>query len=352
MRFLRRQPHRWLTALAALLLLLPATAAAQGDDPVLIELGMTRERASFVLERFEIAVRGVAANQGMPYSPEVLAQLYEFLPSFLEQRVTELVLLDYARTRGLSLPEGRVDEIVAGVRANVGDDDEVFELLLAEAGFRDEAHLRELISESEMVQFAFDAIRDGIELGEAELRVAYQAERGSYLEPAEACVRHILVPELETAEDLADQLREGADFAELAMEFSTDPGSAERGGDLGCLPQGATVQPFDEAAFSADLGELTGPIETQFGFHLLVVDSREDARQLAFDEVRDQIERSLRAERADMALERYIEIANVRTYPERIPPLPETELVPEDGSEDAPDVESEDEATEGDPDTD
>ena len=329
----RRRPQRFLAALAALLLLLPAAAAAQSDDPVLIELGMTRERASFVLERFEIAVRGVAANQGLPYSPEVLAQLYPFLPSFLEQRVTELVLLDYARTRDLTLPEGRVDDIVAGVRANVGDDDEVFELLLGEAGFRDEAHLRELISESELVQLAFDTIRDRVELGEAELRVAYQADRASYVEPAEACVRHILVPDLETAEDLAEQLRDGADFAELATEYSTDPGSAQRGGDLGCLPEGATVPAFDEAAFSAELGELTGPVETQFGFHLLVVDSREDARQLAFDEVREQIERSLRAERADMALERYIEIANVRTYPERIPPLPGTEDVPEDAPE-------------------
>ena len=323
----RRRPQQFLAALAALLLLVPA-AVAQSEDPVLIELGMTRERASFVLERFEIAVRGVAANQGLPYTPEVMAQLYPFLPSFLEQRVTELVLLDYARTRDLALPEGRVDEVVAGVRANVGDDAEVFELLLAEAGFRDEAHLRELISESELVQFAFDAIRDGIEVGEAELRVAYQAERGSYLEPAEACVRHILVPDLETAEALADQLGDGAEFAELAMEFSIDPGSAERGGDLGCLPQGATVPPFDEAAFSTEIGELTGPIETQFGFHLLVVDSREEARQLAFDEVREQIERSLRADRADMALERYIEIANVRSYPERIPPLPEPEDAP------------------------
>ena len=329
MNLTRRRLAPWLALLATLALSLPATTAAQTDDPVLIELGGTRERLSFVLERFEIAVRGVAANQGMAYSPELFAQLYEFLPSFLEQRVSELVLLDYARTRGLSLPEGRVDEVVAGVRANTGDDEAVFVALLEEAGFRDEAHLRELIEESELVQAAFEAIRDGVQVGDDEVRVAYQADRQRFVEPEQVCARHILVAELEEAEELADALREGADFGELARESSIDTGSAERGGELGCLPQGATVPPFDEAVFGAEIGELTGPVETQFGYHLLVVDERLEARQQPVTEVRDQIERELRAERADLALERYLEIANVRVYPERIP-----ELSPDDPEED------------------
>jgi peptidyl-prolyl cis-trans isomerase C len=310
----------FLALIAVLALLLPS-AAAQAADPVLIELGGTRERASFVIDRFEIAVRGVAASQGLPYTQEVFEQLYPFLPNFLEQRATELVLLDYARTRGLALDEGRVDEIVAGVRARANGDDAVFQDLLTAAGFRDEEQLRELIAESELVQLAFDTIRDGVEIGEDELRVAYRGARERFVVPAEACVRHILVEDLETAEAIAESLREGADFAEIAQEESIDPGSAARGGDLGCLPRGATVAPFDEAAFSAEIGALVGPVETQFGYHLLVVDRREEPRQRTFDEVSAQLERELRAERAELALDRYTEVANVRIYPERIPEL-------------------------------
>ncbi len=317
-----RSPHRrspYLALLAAVALLLPASASAQATDPVLIELGGTRERASFVIDRFEIAVRGVAASQGLPFTPEVFEQLYPFLPNFLEQRATELVLLDYARTRDLAVDESRIDEIVADVRATAEADQRDFETLLVEAGFRDEAQLRELVTESELVQLAFEAIRSGVVIGEDELRVAYRGARERFVVPAEACVRHILVEDLEQAETIAESLREGADFAEVAREESIDPGSAARGGDLGCLPQGATVPAFDEAAFSAEIGELTGPIETQFGYHLLVVDSREEARQRTFDEVRDQLERELRAERAEQALDRYVAVANVRLYPERIP---------------------------------
>ncbi len=310
----------WLAALAALALLLPSSAAAQANDPVLIELGGTRERASFVLDRFEIAVRGVAASQGLPFTPEVFEQLYAFLPSFLEQRITELVLIDYARTRGLTVAEATIDEIVANVRATTGEDPEAFEALLLEAGFRDEAQLRELIEESELVQLAFDAIGEAVVVSEDEIRVAYQGLRQRFVESAEVCARHILVEDEATAEAVAESLRAGADFAEVAQDVSIDTGSAARGGDLGCLPQGATVAPFDEAAFSAEIGELTGPIETQFGYHLLMVDSRTEPRQRTLDEVSGQIERELRAERAELALERAIEIANVRIYPERIPP--------------------------------
>ncbi len=314
-----------LAIMAVVLLCLPGNAVAQGADPVLIELGATRERVSFVVERFEIAVRGVAANQGLPYTPDVFAQLYPFLPNFLEQRASELVMIDYARTRGLAVPEGRIDEIVADVRATTGGDDDVFAQLLAEAGFRDEDQLRTLIEESELVQLAFEAIQAGVVVSEAEVRVAYQGTRERYAVPAEVCAKHILVPELAAAEAVIERLEAGEDFAEVAAEVSTDTGSAARGGELGCLPQGATVPAFDEAAFGAEIGALTGPVQTQFGYHLLVVDERIDARQRSFDEVRDQIERELRGERAELALQRAIEIAGVRTYPERIPPLPDAD---------------------------
>ncbi|TVR93236.1 MAG: hypothetical protein EA416_05430 [Trueperaceae bacterium] len=322
-RFLRSTPV--LAIMAVVLLYLPGNAVAQSDDPVLIELGATRERVSFVLERFEIAVRGVAANQGLPYTREVFEQLYPFLPNFLDQRVSELVLIDYARTRGLAVPEGRIDEIVADVRATTGDDDDVFAQLLTEAGFRDEDQLRTLITESELVQLAYEAIEAGVVVSEAEMRVSYQGTRERYVVPAEVCAKHILVPELEDAEAVIERLEAGEDFGEVAAEVSTDTGSATRGGELGCLPQGATVPTFDEAAFGATIGELTGPVQTDFGYHLLVVDERIDERQRSFDEVRDQIERDLRSARAELALQRAIEIAGVRTYPERIPPLPDAD---------------------------
>ncbi len=89
---------------------------------------------------------------------------------------------------------------------------------------------------------------------------------------AEVCVRHILVATQEEAALVAERLDGGEDFAEVAAEVSLDPGSP--GGDLGCSAASRYVPPFAQAAVVAPIGELFGPVETEFGWHLLIVDDR------------------------------------------------------------------------------
>ncbi len=84
-------------------------------------------------------------------------------------------------------------------------------------------------------------------------------------------VRHILVETEEQAQDVLDELEAGADFGELAVERSIDTGSGEQGGDLGPAPRGAYVPPFEEAAWEAEIGTVVGPVESDFGFHVLEV---------------------------------------------------------------------------------
>lgn len=83
--------------------------------------------------------------------------------------------------------------------------------------------------------------------------------------------RHILVEEEETAQELLSELEEGADWVELAAEYSTDQSNAEEGGDLGWFGRGRMVESFEEAAFGAEEGETVGPVESQFGLHLIQV---------------------------------------------------------------------------------
>ena len=92
---------------------------------------------------------------------------------------------------------------------------------------------------------------------------------------AEATARHILVDNETLCEELKTKILDGADFADVAQEHSTCP-SGKRGGDLGSFGPGQMVKEFDAVVFSADLGEVQGPVRTQFGFHLLEVTSRTD----------------------------------------------------------------------------
>ncbi len=88
-----------------------------------------------------------------------------------------------------------------------------------------------------------------------------------------ACARHILVPTEEKANELKDQIANGADFADIARQHSTCPSGA-RGGDLGEFGPGQMVKPFNDVCFNDEVGVVHGPVQTQFGWHLIEVTKR------------------------------------------------------------------------------
>lgn len=93
----------------------------------------------------------------------------------------------------------------------------------------------------------------------------------------EVCAAHILVATPEEADAVLERLDSGEDFAALAIELSTDTGSGAAGGDLGCNTPATYVAPFAEATMTGSIGDVVGPVESQFGFHLIRVDSRTEA---------------------------------------------------------------------------
>lgn len=129
----------------------------------------------------------------------------------------------------------------------------------------------------------------------------YRAHPERFQQPEQVRVRHILIAAKEPdaraqAEQLLQQLKDGADFATLAKERSADPGSAPKGGDLGFFTRGRMVPEFEEAAFALkNPGDLSGVVETKFGFHILQLEERKPAGKQSFDEVRESLREQERA---------------------------------------------------------
>lgn len=127
----------------------------------------------------------------------------------------------------------------------------------------------------------------------------YKAEAFSrFKQPGQIKVRHILQPKTPEgrakAEELLKELKAGADFAELAKQHSTDPGSGSRGGDLGLVGRGRMVPAFDAAAFALDKpGELSDIIETGFGYHIIRLDEKQPDTIAPFAEVREGLKREV-----------------------------------------------------------
>ena len=105
-------------------------------------------------------------------------------------------------------------------------------------------------------------------------------------------------------DEIAERIRGGADFADVALESSEDPGSRSQGGDLGFFPRGRMVPPFEEAAFSLEPGATSEVIRTTHGLHLIRVEERRAAMVVPFEEVRDEVRRdTIATRRREVTLE-------------------------------------------------
>jgi peptidyl-prolyl cis-trans isomerase D len=156
-----------------------------------------------------------------------------------------------------------------------------------------------------------DAFVAQVTVDPAEVRKRYDETQKNYAAAEERTAAHILIgvkadakPEQKEAarkkaEAIAAQVRANpAKFAELARQNSEDPGSAQQGGDLGSFARGSMVKPFEDAVFAAKSGEILGPVETDFGYHVIKVGAVSAARTRAFDEVKAEIEGELKRQKA------------------------------------------------------
>ncbi len=171
----------------------------------------------------------------------------DLLSRVIQQRILDAVLIDL----GLTVDPAVVAEVRSSIEAQVGGPASLT-ATLAEIGFPEEF---------------FDDVFVPVEAA-IETLVLSLAE-GSTLETRTA--RHILVDTAEEADEVFALLQDGADFAELAIERSEDPGSGSRGGDLGPQQRGVFVPPFDDAVWSAQVGVVLAPVQSDFGFHVIEV---------------------------------------------------------------------------------
>ncbi|NOT14869.1 MAG: peptidylprolyl isomerase [Methylotenera sp.] len=153
---------------------------------------------------------------------------------------------------------------------------------------REELQRRELLSSA----FLQDYVKKN-PISDADTKAAYEQYKKAYGEK-EYNARHILVKTEAEAKDIIAQLGKGGDFAKIAKEKSQDPGSKEKGGDLGWFSPATMVKPFSDAAAALQKGAVTAaPIQTQFGWHVIKLADTRAAQPLAYDKVKDGLQKNL-----------------------------------------------------------
>lgn len=143
---------------------------------------------------------------------------------------------------------------------------------------------------------------EDVEVSEAELREAYEQRASDYASQEDRVASHILIEgdgeeSLQVAREVLEKLEQGEDFASLAEEYSDDPVSAEEGGSLGRIARGQLEGPFEDALFALSEGEVSEPVLTDFGYHIVRLDEIKAPELPAFEEIRDELAADMKADR-------------------------------------------------------
>lgn len=158
-----------------------------------------------------------------------------------------------------------------------------------------------------LAQLVLRQIMSAVTVSDEEAKAFFEENKERYVKGATVSAKHILTDSEEKCQGILDAINNGEkEFEEAAKESSTCPSGAQ-GGDLGEFGRGQMVKEFEDAAFAAEIGQVVGPVQTQFGYHLIKVEKKNEAQDADFEEVKDRIKGELLKEKQDKAYSEKIE---------------------------------------------
>ncbi len=206
----------------------------------------------------------------------------------LKDQYGEMVLYEMVLTKVLEekypVSDKEVDAELAKLKEQYGDQ---FQMFLAQNGVQDENAFKDTLRLQLIQDKALSAY---IEIPDSELKKKYDEMK------PELKASHILIKDEKTAKDVLQKVKAGEDFAKLAEEYSEDPGSAANGGDLGYFGTGVMTKPFEDAAYSLKVGEISDLVKSEFGYHIIKLTDKKEVKP--FDEMKNDIRKQLIQEKA------------------------------------------------------
>ena len=173
------------------------------------------------------------------------------------------------------------------LRQNGGE--ESFHAALEQSGMTEKDIKTEIVNYLKIVKL----LESEVDITDEEMKTHFEDNKDSTNEPEQVEASHILVENEETANEVKERLEAGEDFAELAKEYSIDTSNAENGGGLGYFSKGTMVEEFENIAFSMKVGEIRDPVKTDYGYHLISVTDKKEAKEANFEDHKEKIKQTL-----------------------------------------------------------
>jgi foldase protein PrsA len=219
----------------------------------------------------------------------------------LQQMVTNDLIDQYAKQHNLTVTPEEIAKIEDQYKSQYpnGQWDE-----LLKARGMTEADVQDILRR----QIILDkAVGGNIKITDAQIKQYYDKNHAQFDKPAMARARHILVPDLKTAQKVEADLKSGKDFATEAKQYSTDPGSRDKGGELGWFRKGQMMPAFENYAFTGPIGKISQPIKTPFGYHIIQVEERKPGTTATLASSKDQIAQQLRQQQESPLIPQFLQ---------------------------------------------
>jgi foldase protein PrsA len=224
--------------------------------------------------------------------------------SYLVQRA------EYAQeadAMGIKISDSDVDKRIEQLKKQYyGGSEARYEKTLKQQGLtQDQA--KEEVRASLIAEAVFKKVTDKVNVSNKDIAAYYDSHKSQYVQPESRDVRHILVTKKALADTLYAKLKGGANFATLAKKYSKDPGSASNGGKL-TISKGQTVPQFDKTAFALKKGELSPPIHTQYGYHIIqALSAIKPAQSTPLGKVAASIKQQLEQQKKNDVMTKWVE---------------------------------------------
>ncbi|WP_404431911.1 peptidylprolyl isomerase [Sutcliffiella horikoshii] len=231
-------------------------------------------------------------------------ELYEAMKDRFGEEVLRELVYEKVLSEKYEVTDEEVQERLDELKQQLGPQ---FDSAMAQSGFKNEEQLSQTLRISMLQE---KAAMESVEVTDEEIQEYYDEMK------PEIRASHILVADEETANEVKKKLDEGADFAELATEYSTDPGSAQNGGDLDWFGAGAMLPEFEEAAYSLEVNEISEPVESMYGFHIIKVTDKKDKEP--FEDMKAELKEEVRLSKVneeaavDTAVQKELDNANIK----------------------------------------
>jgi foldase protein PrsA len=220
----------------------------------------------------------------------------------VEQLIADKIVASEAKKQKITISDEELNKEVDKLKESYGGE-EVFEQVLASNNTTVDVLKEDLKNYLTMRKL----IEPQIEITDEELKTYFDENKDSLGEAEQIKASHILIEDESTAKEIKQKLADGADFAELAKEYSTDEASKENGGELGFFPRGTMVTEFEDVAFSLPINEISEPVKSDYGYHIIKVEEKKDAKEANFDDSKAAIKETLIDEKMESEYTTWLE---------------------------------------------